>query len=994
MKGPQPVTEADWKLYDRGEWPPKTKPAAKPKPKPRPKPTKPAAAEATVEVVVQPERQRKPIPAAQTTLKAKPAAEPRTAAKRPSAKIVDLDEPDDLDEIVEVDKPAKTVVGIKGCEQPRIYTKERRELTEDTSDGWAAIAFAEEMLGMGLFPWQKWLLIHALELNEDYTYRFRTVIMSQSRQNGKALDAATPILTTNGWSTMGVLQVGDEVFHPDGHSTRVIGAFDVMHGHDCYEVTTTDGRSVVADAEHLWTVKDMRRSKKVDGVRTHLWETLTTEQLLERGLRVSPQRAGNDFAFRLPRQHRIMSKPVELPIDPYLLGVWLGDGTSWSAEITIGRQDLEALTYQLTEAGARIVSVRADRRHDSVFSVRISIDKPIRDGFEARIKKLGVWRNKHVPPIYLTAGTEQRQALLAGLLDTDGYISKAGQVSFAVTNERLADDVLYLARSLGWRATKRTGRSKLNGHDYGPYFEVCFTPDESPFRLARKSERITPRAADRSAISIKSIERVDSRPVRCIKVDRDDGLFLAGDGLMPTHNTFLMVILALWHLYCKGSRTIIATAQDLSKAEDAWNQAVEFAQSDEEMNELIRKISLAHPKLLKVLNPLTGKLCEYRVASKSRGGGRGYSGDLVLLDELREHQNWDSWSAISKTQMARPRAQAWAFTNAGDSLSVVWRYQRAAAHQKLGWPDGDQDAPVLGEVDPNIGELLAQLEKEFGSDMQVGWFEWSAPPNAKRTDREAWAQANGSLNHIEVVEDCVTERAIAHALYTDPVSVFDQEVMCRFVPFSDGGPFPDGAWRATCDENGTARPAAKARSVMCLEVSVTRSAAVIAKATLDDNGNPIVGIAEMLAGTDWCLDWLLERRGTFAGVVVRSGAGSPVLSLLQQLLEAKLPNGRDANLPIIEWKTMEVGAAFGQLFDKVRDRTIQHLPHQGLDSAACSATPKLQSGGGWIVDPLKSPSDVSPLYAATGAVWGLSQLPDDGPSIYSDVGGAVEVLAF
>jgi len=446
--------------------------------------------------------------------------------------------------------------------------------------------------------------------------------------------------------------------------------------------------------------------------------------------------------------------------------------------------------------------------------------------------------------------------------------------------------------------------------------------------------------------------------------------------------TLLLVILALWHLYCKGSRTVIATAQDLSKAEDAWGAAVEWAQSNEELAELIRKISLAHPKLLRVLNPLTGKLCEYRVASTSRRGARGFSGDLVLLDELREHQSWDSWAAVTKTQMARPRAQAWAFSNAGDACSVVWRYQRALAHRDLGWPDGDADAAVIEDADPGMAELLAELEKELGDDMGTGWMEWSAPPNAARTDRQAWAQANGSMNHTGVVSDCVTERAIAHALRTDPASVFDQEVMCRYVPFADGGPFPEGAWRDTLDDDAV--PAADARSTVCVEVSTTRSAAVVTKAALDAEGRVVLGVAEMQPGTDWVRGWLLAQRDSFTGVVIRSGAGSPVLSLLQEFTDAKLP--------VVEWKGAEIGAAFGQLYDRVRDHTIRHLSHPGLDGAACSAVPKVQAGGGWVVDPVKSPGDMAPLYAAAGAVWGLAYLPDDRPSIYSDAGGGREVL--
>jgi hypothetical protein len=445
--------------------------------------------------------------------------------------------------------------------------------------------------------------------------------------------------------------------------------------------------------------------------------------------------------------------------------------------------------------------------------------------------------------------------------------------------------------------------------------------------------------------------------------------------------TLLMVLLALWHLYAKGSRTVIATAQDLSKADDSWLSAVEWAQESEELSELIRKVTLAHPKVLTVMNPITEKLCQYRVASSSRRAARGFSGDLILLDELREHQSWDSWAAVTKTMLARPRAQAWCFSNAADATGVVLRYQRAKAHRGLGWPDGDGDVqgPVIGDVAPDVAALLS----EYGDSVGVGWFEWSVPPNAKRSDRAAWAQANGSMNHTEVSPDCITDRAIAHALGTDPVDVFDTEVLCRQIDTAGGGPYPEGSWKATTKSD--ARPSEKARSALCIEVSTSRAMTFIAKAAKRDD-IPVVGILEGNLGTDWVKDWCVAHRADYSGIVIRSGSGAPARSLYDELEEARLP--------LIDWTAGDVGSAHGQMFDLVAKHTVEHLPHPGLDGAATSAAIKMQPAGGWIVDSLKSPTDVAPLYAAIGAVWGLSQLPDDGPSIYSNAGGARDVLVF
>jgi hypothetical protein len=460
--------------------------------------------------------------------------------------------------------------------------------------------------------------------------------------------------------------------------------------------------------------------------------------------------------------------------------------------------------------------------------------------------------------------------------------------------------------------------------------------------------------------------------------------------------TLMLVLLALWHIYAKGSRTVIATAQDLGKAEDTWSAAVEFAQENEQLNELVRKVSLAHPKVFKVLNPQIEKLCEYRVATASRRGGRGFTGDLVLLDELREHQTWDSWSAVTKTMMARPRAQCWCFSNAADATGIVLRYERALSHRDLGWPDDDRDIqePIIGTIDPG----LAQLLEEYGDSIKVGFFEWSAPPKATRTDREAWAQSNPSMNHTECVEDCVTDIAIAHALVTDPIDVFDTEVICRQIDTASGGPFPADAWINTRDDQANDNMGPNPKPVVCIEISTERSATFIAKAALDKDGCAVVGIAEAFPGTDGVIDWLKRNRSTYKGIVVRCGAGSPTLSLYAELTAEDDFGRRITPWPVIDWKTTDVATAWQHMYDKVKDSAdpdkptlFKHLSHQGLDTAAGTASVKLQPGGGWVVDWLKSPHDVAPLYAANGALWGLDFIPDDGPSIYAGPHGR-EVL--
>jgi len=429
--------------------------------------------------------------------------------------------------------------------------------------------------------------------------------------------------------------------------------------------------------------------------------------------------------------------------------------------------------------------------------------------------------------------------------------------------------------------------------------------------------------------------------------------------------TAVEIVLALWHMYALQSRTVIGTAQDLANAEKAWKEAVSLAQADEELAELIPDdgVYLGHPKQFQIIHHAEGRetTSEYRIASATRRGGRGFSGDLILLDELREHQSWDSWAAVTNTMNARPKAQCWAFSNAPDASGVVLRYLRALSHRELSWPDEDSDvqSDVLGEI-----EALPEFEDMPEVQFDTGWFEWSMAPGLPRNDPDGLMQANPSCNHTEVTDNCITYRALISGLRTSPAHVAEAEICCRETSFGVGGPFPEGTWVASSDAE--ARPAAGTPIMVCVEVSSKRSHTFITRAGLDGEV-AVVAVAEDRAGTDWVIDYLVESRKTYAGIVIRSVLGAPVGSLLKDLQKRRLP--------VVEWKSDQISAGCGQMFDRLRDNTLRHLPHGGLDMAATSAVAKNQPAGGWVIDQLKSPTDVAPLNAAIGAVWGLANIP-------------------
>jgi hypothetical protein len=442
--------------------------------------------------------------------------------------------------------------------------------------------------------------------------------------------------------------------------------------------------------------------------------------------------------------------------------------------------------------------------------------------------------------------------------------------------------------------------------------------------------------------------------------------------------TTIEVILALWHMYALESGTVIGTAQDLDNAARAWKDAVALAESDEELADLIADIYMGHPKVLTLENG-----SEYRIAAAHRRGARGYPGDLILIDELREQTNWDSWASVTHTMNARPKAQAWAFSNAGDALSVVLRYLRALAHSELGWPDGDDEKDLLtvdGSSATDIFEGMDPEELPEGWDeLTTGFFEYSAPPQSKRTDMEALSYANPSLNHTEVTEYCPTTRILLAAMRSDPPLVFDMEVRCLFVPMANGGPFPEGSWLETVDAQAV--PAADSKRVVCVEVSSRRNQTYIARAALSpDEKTAVVAMWADRPGTDWVTEFLVDNADKIDAIVVRTESASPANTFVDDWLEHDVLGEL-----LVEWSGADVSTGFGDMFDRLRDKMIRHLPHKPMDMAATSAVPNMQATGGFRADIRNSPTDTAPLYAAVGAVWGLENVPDN-VSIYATEG--------
>src|SRR4051812_655588 len=420
---------------------------------------------------------------------------------------------------------------------------------------------------------------------------------------GKALALDTPVATPSGWTTMGEIAVGDRVLGSDGRPTTVVATTEVLTDRPCYEVHFSDGSVIVADALHQWLTETRASRKSAQAARVGynryrnqrtFGEVRTTEQIA-RTVRCATKDARlnhsvtNAAPLDLPK--------AELLLPPYALGVWLGDGTSAAAQFTSADPEIAVyieaeglvaeptgvtLRYSLRLPGRPAVTERlclmcgrfsvpqtsqvqtcgktcgaALRKSGGVgrqascpdcggLSAGLAQCQACRDDHgtvKALLRKLGVLGNKHIPVEYLRGSVAQRKALLAGLLDTDGTVAPNGVIQFGVTSKLLAEDARELIASLGHRVRMTTKRVRGRSEESSTCYTLTFSTDDQVFKLERKQilhkERGARTFTARGVRFITDVRPIESVPVRCIQVDAEDHLFLAGRSFIPTHNSTL-----------------------------------------------------------------------------------------------------------------------------------------------------------------------------------------------------------------------------------------------------------------------------------------------------------------------------------------------------------------------------------------------------------------------------------------------------------------------
>lgn len=334
----------------------------------------------------------------------------------------------------------------------------------------------------------------------------------------KGLPLDTPILTDSGWKNMGILSKQDKVYDKDGNLVNILNISKVKNK-KCLKIIFDNGDEIVSDFEHRWLVYTISSGVKKERV-------MTTQEIKDYN-----DSMGKRYSYKILKIDNpkpLNNIEVNLPIDPYVLGVWLGDGHSIDAKITQANEkvwlEIKKRGYgvgdDLSQGGCGKATTR------TIFNL------------QTKLRENNLLKNKHIPQIYLNASYEQRLDLLRGLMDSDGTYNKTrNRFVMESTRESQVDYFNVIVSSLGVKVSKSEFSKKFNGKEINCYRGSFITTDFNPFLCRNEDLNVICKKDKRTHRNIVSVCEVESVPTKCIEVDSPSSTFLCGKNLLVTHNT-------------------------------------------------------------------------------------------------------------------------------------------------------------------------------------------------------------------------------------------------------------------------------------------------------------------------------------------------------------------------------------------------------------------------------------------------------------------------
>jgi hypothetical protein len=620
--------------------------------------------------------------------------------------------------------------------------------------------------------------------------------ISIAPQHGKQLAHDTPILTPSGFVMHGDLRPGDFVYGSDGQPVMVVAVGE--EAEQDVEIEFSDGEIIRCHERHEWNVR--RNDTLARSV-----ETIETLAMESDGVRIGRQGRGGRWRFCVDWVP-VVGEDKVLPVEPYTLGAWLGDGSAGKPCITHAEIDAAIVA---TVANSYAVSSVSRHKDTGVLTTYFSGPRPnVSGALTKALQESGVYLDKHIPSQYFAASFEQRQRLLAGLMDTDGYIHhKSRRACFSTCNRRLAGDVATLVRTFGMRATvaefsPHLSSSGIQGRK--PVFQVKFSPSiDIPCSLERK--RVAGFDIQYRTRGIVAIRRIEKTLGRCIQVANEDGIYLAGRGLIPTHNSELASRrFPAWAMGRKPWRNLMF---------GTYNQ--DFAN---EFGDDVRSI-MTSPEFGQVFPH-----CGLRIGSKAKdhmvttrrgkmsflgrgGAGTGRPADIFVIDDpIKDAEEAASFAIRNK----------------------VWEWFTRVAYTRC-----------------HVGSAIIIIQTRWHEDDLIGRLTDPTNPCYSKEIADSWTYVNipAILDDVRIAE--ALGRKLGDALWPErfPLPHLESARMLNPVAFSAlymGRPTPpEGAYFKLTDLHGYKRDELPARGAkymagdLALSVEIDRDHTVFGGALLD-----------------------------------------------------------------------------------------------------------------------------------------------------------------
>ena len=385
--------------------------------------------------------------------------------------------------------------------------------------------------------WARASQLIPLDLSNDWSI----YVLNAGRGLGKGAPLDTPIPTVNGWATMGSINIGDQVFDELGNVCNVTAVTDVYIPNKAYKFYFSDGTHLEVCDEHQWvtlTNKDRRKINNSSCEFPEDWaifsETIKSKKKLKSTKVKTTQEIVDTFTYGkhkalnhcIPVARSLKLPEAELPIEPYLFGLFLFGGGS----VKCHKDDFPSYKEILNTKGIALVESKVDKQYVT-FTV------------EDFHKALEFLQDDKCLLTYLRASESQRLEVLKGLLDIGGSVLKDGNVKFSNTDAKAFYFILELLYSLGQKPTTRQKEVFLNGKKCKDVYTLQFTPTRLDlFGLERKINKLTGTCIKKQQLRnhyrmIVNFEQVEPPMMKCIQVDSPSSMYLIGKAMIPTHNT-------------------------------------------------------------------------------------------------------------------------------------------------------------------------------------------------------------------------------------------------------------------------------------------------------------------------------------------------------------------------------------------------------------------------------------------------------------------------